>query len=150
MQAIGAFLILIFQLSVGQAESKTFKQIGGDWIIDRVFVDGKEAPREEWQGKKVRFESESEQEPKQSLLLFGRLRVKGNMAWIETKSLKRFDDKGECASANELEYSSSFEVQGKTMKLLLAPVTQPSHRGPRPLADSKGEGGILLFLKRKS
>lgn len=150
MQAISTFLILIFHLSVGPAESKAFKSLQGDWIVQQAFVEGKELPGQDWKGKVVSFRSE-EVDPisPQSVLLGGRLRVKGNMSWIETKSLGRCDDKGHLDDPDSVEYSSSYEISGNEMKLLLTKVTAPNHRGPRPLAESKGEGGILLLLKRK-
>lgn len=152
LQTISAFLILVFQLAVGPTatDTKQFAQLKGEWTVEKVMSEGAELPAEEWKGKKVVFAAAESKSKANSALLGGRLRTKGNMAWLETKSVTLCSsEKIEEAVKIDQEYSCSFEITGKKMKLFIARVTDPSHRGPRPVAESKGEGGILLFLRKR-
>lgn len=149
LQSIGAFLVLVFQLVVGPTEvdARQFSQLKGEWTIERAVSEGTELPAADWKGKKVVFASAESKSLANSIAFSGRLRTKGRMAWLETKSVTKCS--GDQLVRADEEYSTSFEVTGKTMKLLISRVTELGHRGPRPLAENKGEGGILFFLKRK-
>ncbi len=140
----------MFQLAVGPTatDARQFALLKGEWQIERAISDGVELPAKEWKGKKVAFVSGKATAPKDSATLAGRLRTKGNMAWLETKTVAFNPAKAKPTQVEE-EYSTAFEIKGKQMKLLLTKVDNPSQRGPRPVAESKGEGGILLFLKRR-
>jgi hypothetical protein len=151
LQTIGAFLVLVFHLAVGPTatDAKQFAQLKGEWTVERVMSEGTELPAEEWKGKKVVFEATESKAKTNTMLFDGRLRTKGKMAWLETKTVTLCSgDRADQIVKMDQEYSCSFEVSGKAMKLFLARVTDPSHRGPRPVGDSKGEGGVLFFLRR--
>lgn len=151
MQSLASFLVFVFQLLVGPTatDAKQFSLLKGEWVVERAMSDGAELPAQEWKGKKVVFAGTDSKTLANSAALDGRLRTKGNMAWIETKTVTMCSgDRTDQTLKADDEYSCSFEVKGKTMKLLMAKVTDPSHRGPRPIGESKGEGGILLFLRK--
>ncbi len=153
MQTISAFLLFIFNLAVGPAASdaKQYELLKGDWVIEKVISDGKVLPAKEWKGKKVSFFTDETAVAKGSATFGGRLRTKGNMAWLETKTITIPPTQGTGTEPTVLEeeYSGAYEIEGKKMTLLLTRVTDPSKRGPRPVKESKGEDGALLFFLKK-
>lgn len=150
MISLGSFVVFLFQLSVGPtaSDARQFALLKGEWQIVRAISEGVELPAKQWSGKKVSFVQGEVNAPKNSATLAGRLRTKGNMAWLETHTIT-LNRGNSVANKVETEYSTAFQVDGKNMKLLLTKVSNPSQRGPRPVEESKGEGGILLYLKRR-
>lgn len=152
MLSLGTFLIYMFQLAIGPTptDAKQFALLKGEWRIERVVSEGVDLPESEWKGKKVVFAAADAKQKDKSAAFAGRLRTKGNMAWVETKTVTYFTDgpKSVTQTAEE-EYSCAYQVDGKKMKLLMNKVSSPSDRGPRPITETKDDKGILFYLKRK-
>ncbi|MBC8066241.1 MAG: hypothetical protein H7Y17_15525, partial [Chlorobia bacterium] len=89
MQSLSVFLIFVFQLAVGptDVDARQFSQLKGEWVIERAMSDGQELPPADWKGKKVVFASTESKTLANSIAFNGRLRTKGKMAWIETKTV---------------------------------------------------------------
>lgn len=152
MLSLGTFLIYMFQLAVGPTptDAKQFALLKGEWQIERIVSEGIELPVDEWKGKKVVFAATDSKLKENSAAYGGRLRTKGNMAWLETKTVTFFSGGPKpVANTEEQEYSCAYQIDGKKMKLLMAKVTSPSDRGPRPITETKEDKGILFYLKRK-
>lgn len=152
MLSLGTFLIYMFQLAVGPTptDAKQFALLKGEWRIERVVSEGVDLPESEWKGKKVVFAAADSKQKDKSAAYAGRLRTKGNMAWIETKTVTYFTTTTPASTASsDEEYSCAYQVDGKKMKLLMNKVSSPSDRGPRPITETKEDRGILFYLKRK-
>lgn len=152
MLSLGTFLVYMFQLAVGPTptDAKQFALLKGEWQIERVVSEGVDLPVSDYKGKKVVFAAADAKQKDKSAAFAGRLRTKGNMAWLETKTVtvNTVDGKLESKTVEE-EYSCAYQIDGKRMKLLMARVTNPSDRGPRPITETKEDKGILFYLKRK-
>jgi hypothetical protein len=131
-------------------DARQFAALKGEWVVEGAMADGKELAAEQWKGKSVAFATGTFRSPENSATLSGRLRTKGRMAWLETKTFTfATNDAAKAPVILNDEYCTSFQIDGNKMRLLLIKVTKLGQRGPRPVAESKGEDGILYFLRRR-
>lgn len=152
MLSLGTFLVYMFQLAVGPTatDAKQFELLKGEWQIERVVSEGVVLPAKDYKGRTIVFAGTDQGSVDGGVVQAGRLRTKGNMAWLETRiATMAFVDGKQVPQVVEQEYSSAYQIDGKKMKLLMNKVTSPSDRGPRPITETKEDKGILFYLKRK-